>query len=180
MAGWLTENIFNESSLLRTILIVNALSIPFIVVLMISVHATQGFQLLKYKIFVEYILNPTVLLLSMVLLYIIFTAELAIILPFLITGIVGSIVASRFIGIVSGTNIRNVLQSGVDTKILKYSLPIMFTVIFGTLLHWMDVIMLGYYTNSETVGLYHPAVRTAGLQNSILIAFGGIYGYTSP
>ena len=35
--------------------------------------------------------------------------------------------------------------------------------------------MLGYFTNAEIVGLYHPAVRTAGLQQSILIAFTGIF-----
>jgi O-antigen/teichoic acid export membrane protein len=35
--------------------------------------------------------------------------------------------------------------------------------------------MLGYYTNAETVGLYHPVIRTAGIQNSILLAFGGIF-----
>jgi len=175
LSGWLTEHIFHESSLLKTILIVYAISIPFLVIMMISNHATIGFQLLKYKIFVEYILNPTILILSMILVYFFFTVELVIILPFLITGIVGSIIASILLRKVSGTSILKIFNSSIDTKILKYSLPIMFTVILGTLLHWMDVIMLGYFTNSETVGLYHPAVRTAGLQNSILIGFSGIF-----
>ncbi len=42
-------------------------------------------------------------------------------------------------------------------------------------MHWMDVLMLGYFLNAETVGLYHPAARTAGFQQSILIAFAGIF-----
>lgn len=175
LAGWLAENVFEESSLLRIVLIVYALSIPFTALMTIATFATQGFQLLKYKVFVEYILNPTVLIVSMIFVYFVFSSELAIILPTLLTGIVGFIVANYFLKKVAGVNILNIGKISFNKKILTYSLPIMFTMILGTLLHWMDIIMLGYFTNLETVGLYHPAVRIAGLQQSILIAFAGIY-----
>lgn len=175
LAGWLAENVFEESSLLRIVLIVYAVSIPFTALMTIATFATQGFQLLKYKVFVEYILNPTVLIVSMIFVYFVFSSELAIILPTLLTGIVGFIVANYFLKKVAGVNILNIGKISFNKKILTYSLPIMFTMILGTLLHWMDIIMLGYFTNLETVGLYHPAVRTAGLQQSILIAFAGIY-----
>lgn len=175
LSGWLAENVFEESSLLRIVLIVYAVSIPFTALMTIATFATQGFQLLKYKVFVEYILNPTVLIVSMIFVYFVFSSELAIILPTLLTGIVGFIVANYFLKKVAGVNILNIGKISFNKKILTYSLPIMFTMILGTLLHWMDIIMLGYFTNLETVGLYHPAVRTAGLQQSILIAFAGIY-----
>lgn len=175
LSGWLAENVFKESSLLRIVLIVYAVSIPFTALMTIATFATQGFQLLKYKVFVEYILNPTVLIVSMIFVYFVFSSELAIILPTLLTGIVGFIVANYFLKKVAGVNILNIGKISFNKKILTYSLPIMFTMILGTLLHWMDIIMLGYFTNLETVGLYHPAVRTAGLQQSILIAFAGIY-----
>lgn len=175
LSGWLAENVFEESSLLRIVLIVYAVSIPFTALMTIATFATQGFQLLKYKVFVEYILNPTVLIVSMIFVYFVFSSELAIILPTLLTGIVGFIVANYFLKKVAGVNILNIGKINFNKKILTYSLPIMFTMILGTLLHWMDIIMLGYFTNLETVGLYHPAVRTAGLQQSILIAFAGIY-----
>ena len=32
-----------------------------------------------------------------------------------------------------------------------------------------------FFTNSTTVGLYHPAARTAGLLQSLLMSFIGIY-----
>lgn len=175
LSGWLAENVFEESSLLRIVLIVYAVSIPFTALMTIATFATQGFQLLKYKVFVEYILNPTVLIVSMIFVYFVFSSELAIILPTLLTGIVGFTVANYFLKKVAGVNILNIGKISFNKKILTYSLPIMFTMILGTLLHWMDIIMLGYFTNLETVGLYHPAVRTAGLQQSILIAFAGIF-----
>ena len=45
----------------------------------------------------------------------------------------------------------------------------------GRLMHWMDIIMLGYFTNSTMAGLYHPAARTAGLLQAILLSFMSIY-----
>ncbi len=175
LSRWLTENVFEASSLLRIVLIVYALSIPFTTLMTIATFATQGFQLLKYKIFVEYILNPTVLIVSMIFLYFVFSSEPAIILPTIFTGMVGFVIANYFLKKIAGVNILNIGDIGFNKKILTYSLPIMFTMIIGSLLHWMDILMLGYFTNVETVGLYHPAVRTAGLQQSILIAFAGIF-----
>ena len=175
LSRWLVENVFHESTLLRIVLIVYALSIPFTALMTIATFATQGFQLLKYKVFVEYILNPTVLIVSMIFMYFSFSSEMAIILPTLLTGIVGFIVANYFLKKIVGVNIVNIGNISFNKEILTYSLPIMFTMILGSLLHWMDILMLGYFTNAETVGLYHPAVRTAGLQQSILIAFAGIF-----
>ena len=175
LSKWLVENVFHEISLLRTILIVYAFSIPFTAIMTIATYATQGFHLLKYKIFVEYILNPTVIIVSMLFLYFTFSSELAIILPTLFTAIVGFVVANYFLKKIANVNILDVNNINFNKKILTYSFPIMFTVILGSLLNWMDILMLGYFTNSETVGLYHPAVRTAGLNQSILIAFSGIF-----
>jgi len=174
-ARWLVENVFHESSLLQIVLIVFALSIPFTTLTLIATSATQGFQLLKYQIFVEYIINPTILVLSLIFIYYTFSAELAIILPTLLTGIVGFITAIFFLKKISQVNVFNCYSAKINKEVLTFSIPIMFTAIIGSLLHWMDILMLGYFTNAETVGLYHPAVRTAGLQQSILVAFAGIF-----
>ena len=36
--------------------------------------------------------------------------------------------------------------------------------------------MLAYFTDPVTVGLYHPAARTAGVIRMVLLSFSGIYG----
>lgn len=46
----------------------------------------------------------------------------------------------------------------------------MFVAAIDTLLHWMDIMMIGHFTNAETVGLYYPAIRTTGLLRLILIS----------
>mgnify|MGYP001312979306 CR=1 FL=1 len=57
----------------------------------------------------------------------------------------------------------------------KFSYPLMFVTIIGTAMHWMDIYILGLYFDNTTVGMYHPAARTAGLLRMILVAFMGIF-----
>ncbi len=131
LAGWLVERVFHESLLLRNVLIVNAISIPFTTLMMIAVFATQGFQLLKYKVFVESILNPTILITSMIFLYYAVSSEMAIILPTLLTGIISFIVANYFLKKVINVNILNIVNARFNKEILNYSIPIMFTMVLG-------------------------------------------------
>ena len=47
----------------------------------------------------------------------------------------------------------------------------MFVSILQTLMHWMDILMIGYFLDAEAVGYYQPAVRTAGLLQALLLSF---------
>ena len=176
LAGYLAENIFNQSSLLTKVIAIHALSLPFYIILHISAFSTQAYKLLKYKIAVTEIQNPLILLLAMLVCYFFYSAESAIIIPVVLSAVLGCITITIFLKKVSGVNILSVNKGMFSRNLLNYSLPIMFMSILGTVLHWTDVIMLGYFTDPTTVGLYHPAARTAGIVRIILLSFAGIYG----
>lgn len=176
MAGYLAENIFNQSSLLTMVIAIHALSLPFYIIIHISAFSTQAFKMLKYKIVVTEIQNPLILLLAMIVCYFFYSAESAIIIPVVLSAVLGCITITIFLKKVSGVNILSVKKGTFNRDLLNYSLPIMFMSILGTVLHWTDVIMLGYFTDSATVGLYHPAARTAGIVRIVLLSFSGIYG----
>ncbi len=176
LAGWLSEDIFNQSSLLTKVIAIHALSLPFYIIIHISAFSTQAFKLLKYKIVVTEIQNPLILLLAMVVCYFFYSAESAIIIPVVISAVLGCVTISMFLKKISGVNILSVQNGKFDRNLLTYSLPIMFISILGTVLHWTDVFMLGYFTDTSTVGLYHPAARTAGIIRIVLMSFMGIYG----
>ena len=176
LAGYLAENIFNQSSLLTKVIAIHALSLPFYIILHISAFSTQAYKLLKYKIAVTEIQNPLILLLAMLVCYFFYSAESAIIIPVVLSAVLGCITITIFLKKVSGVNILSVKKGEFSQDLLHYSLPIMFMSILGTVLHWTDVIMLGYFTDPTTVGLYHPAARTAGIVRIILLSFAGIYG----
>jgi len=152
LSDWLAIEIFQGSELLKRVIVISAFSLPFATVMIISAFATQGYKLLKYKVTVMHIVRPTVMLLCTLLCLGIFSKDSAIIYPLLISAIVSALVS-----------------------LLCFSYPLMFVTVLGTLMHWMDIMMLGYFTDTTTVGLYHPATRTAGLMRTILLAFMGIF-----
>ena len=176
IASWLSTYIFHQTSLLTMVITIHALSLPLYILIHISAFSTQGYKLLKYKIFVGEIQNPLILLLSMVVFYFSFSAESAIMLPVVISSLFGIITINIALRKVTGVSIFSLTAGKFNKDLLYYSLPIMFMSILGTILHWTDIFMLGYFTDVSTVGLYHPAARTAGIIRMIFLSFAGIYG----
>jgi O-antigen/teichoic acid export membrane protein len=175
LAGWLTNSIFKETVLLKYILIAYAFSLPFYVFIAIAAAATRGYKLMKYSVFVINILNPTILLLTALISYLLISQEMVILLPVVVVGVIGFLVISNLLNKISGISYKGIVSGKFDNALLKFSIPLMFIAILGTMLHWMDIMMLGYFTDAKTVGLYHPAIRTAGLQQGILSSFIGIF-----
>ena len=167
--------ILNESLMLKSVIIIFAITIPFNALTMVAAFASQGFKRLKYKIIVTQFFNPTILLFSMVLCYLFLTNESAIKIPIFITGLLGFIFMFIIIKSVSGLKNNHLINASIDTDLLKFSYPLMFVTMLQTFMHWMDILMLGFFIDASVVGLYHPAARTAGLLQSLLLSFLSIY-----
>jgi len=174
-SGYIVTQILNEPPLLTSVLIVFAIAIPFNALTLISAFATQGFKRLKYKTLVTQFLNPTLLLGSMVICFWFISTRSSIMVPMLITGIIGFFVMIVLLKRVSGVSNDQIIKAKFHSSLLKFSYPLMFVTILQTFMHWMDILMLGYFTDATTVGLYHPAARTAGLLQALLLSFLSIY-----
>ena len=174
-SSYIVSNILSEQSLMVSVLIVFAISIPFNASTLVAAAATQGYKKLKYKSIVTQFINPTILLVSMIICYWFISAESALMFPMLITGIVGCIAMFQPLKYLSGIRRQQIIKTKFNYDLLKFSYPFMFVIILQTFMHWMDILMLGYFTNASTVGLYHPAARTAGLLQALLMSFISIY-----
>ncbi len=175
---WLAFDLFNGSELLHQVLIISAISLPFATIMSIAAFATQGYQLLKYKVIVLNIIRPLVMLGSVLFCIGFLTHDDAVKYPLLISAAFSAIVALAFLKKLTRIKLSQIFSSLFDTELLSFSFPLMFVTILGTLMHWMDIIMLGYFTDTSTVGLYHPATRSAGLLRTVLVAFMGIFAPT--
>jgi len=174
-SGIIANQILNESTLLTSVIIIFAIAIPFNGLTLVSAFATQGFKRLKYKTLVTQFINPTFLLGSMLICFWFISTESAIMVPMLITGIIGFFVMVVVLKRISGVSNNQIIKAKFDSSLLKFSYPLMFVTILQTFMHWMDILMLGYFTDATTVGLYHPAARTAGLLQALLLSFISIY-----
>ena len=171
----IVNEILNEDSFLITVIKVFAISLPFTVLTLISSFATQAFKILKYKIFVNQIVNPLTLLIAFVASYFLLGIELSILLPTVVSSIIGLIFILKFLTNFSSISLSKIIGTTVDKDILKFSVPLMFVSAIGIIMHWIDIIMLGILSNATEVGMYHPIERTAGLVRMILFAFAGIF-----
>lgn len=175
LADWLAFELFNGSDLLKTVLIISAISLPFATIMAISAFATQGYKLLKYKVMVLNIIRPAIMLVCVLVSISFFTIDAAVKYPLLISAVFSSFAAIIFLNKLTNIKISQIFSGVIDKELLRFSYPLMFVTILGTLMHWMDILMLGYFTDTTTVGLYHPAARTAGLLRTVLLAFMGIF-----
>ena len=174
-ADWLAFELFNGSELLKTVLIISAVSLPFATIMAISAFATQGFKLLKYKVMILNIIRPVIMMVCVLISISFFTKAAAIKYPLLISAVFSSFAAVIFLGKLTKIKMSQIFSGVMDKELLRFSYPLMFVTILGTFMHWMDIMMLGYFTDTTTVGLYHPAARTAGLLRTVLLAFMGIF-----
>ncbi len=174
-SDWIVLNLFNEDTFLSTVIKVYALTLPFTVTTLIASFATQGFKILKYKVFVNQIINPFTLLLTMILSYLFFGVNVAILAPTVVSAVIGFFLILHYLNGFVDLSVSKVLNAKFDNKILRFSLPLMFVSAIGIIMHWTDIIMLGILKDAKDVGLYHPVERTAGLIRMILFAFASIF-----
>lgn len=77
-----------------------------------------------------------------------------------------------------GKALSNIIETRLAKKsikeILSNSLPMFWSNAMFVLIMWADIIMLGYYTNAEEVGIYAIAVRIASIISLPLIVINGI------
>ena len=174
-AEWIVLKFLSEDPFLIKIIKFYAFTLPFTVITLIASFATQGFKVLKYKIFVNQIINPAVLLVSMIASYLIFGPKIAILIPTFLSAFIGMMFILFFLKKFITLDLKKIISTPFNTKILKFSIPLMFVSAIGIIMHWTDILMLGIFSDANAVGMYHPIERTAGLMRMVLFAFAGIF-----
>ncbi len=78
---------------------------------------------------------------------------------------------------------RKIKPSFMFKRLLMYSWPLLFTYIIYDLLHWTDSLMIGYFENTNSVGIYNSAAPTANLvqliPSALILLFLPIESYLS-
>ena len=110
-SSFIVYNILSEKTLMINVLIVFAIALPFNTMTHIGASATQGYKKLKYKAFVTQLVNPTILLFSMIICFSLFSAESALMYPILVTGILGFYVMLRPIKSLSSMRALDILRA---------------------------------------------------------------------
>jgi O-antigen/teichoic acid export membrane protein len=158
-AEYIASNIFHTSELALA-LKVFVVGIPFFALINILVSAFRGFDSMKPQAYFQYVLFNILFLLLVSVLAILhlsfanlfYAYVIALILTFvalLIYTIKKLPQPIAFTGWQSNAAVRK--------ELALFSLPLLVTAVFATIILWLDNLLLGYFKTPEVVGLYNAA-----------------------
>ena len=160
--------------LLRLALCSAAAALPLSVMTTMTGFAMQAHRHLLPKVLATQVIQPVLLVLTMVAARYAAGVNAALAVPFAVAPLVALVWILPGFRRMTGIGLNDVLRAGGNRELSRFALPLLAVSLFTMLSHWIDVVMLGLLTDVGTVGLYQPAARTAGLLRSALLAFSGI------
>jgi len=162
---------------LTPLLKIFALAIIPLVLERVLTAGLQAIQLIKFRIFIEYIIRPLLLFVSILILVVIF--------PLGINGVISSYLISIYLGFFLAIYyaikfLHSLSEQSYSPireyrKLMSFSLPLMGVGFLTLVIERIDIFMLGYFKSTGVVGIYGAAARAAFLVllpfNSFAIIF---------
>lgn len=170
LAFYLFHDVTGKISALIKIM---SLSLPFYSLFMISNYASVGFKKIEHRVYTEYISQNSMKLIFTVIFGVIGLGAIGIglgwTLSIILTGLLSVYLLNRIFPLITG----GIHATGMRTELLRFSLPLVFIGFFGVVVTYADSIMLGYFKNPESVGIYNavmPIAQILMIPSTILIS----------
>jgi len=159
----ISTKIFHEADLSAPLKIFS-LAVPFFSLIQILTSFFRGFNKVKPKVYFQDILRSGVFLLSLVFIILLGLSFSMAMYAFLVSIVFTCLAFSTYTIKKLPLNINLKARLKTEGKeLLLFSLPLFATLILNMIITWTDILMLGYYKTSDTVGLYNAALPIARL-----------------
>jgi O-antigen/teichoic acid export membrane protein len=172
LASPLATTVYSKPELVLSLLLFAA-SIPFATVAIVLISALQAFQTVRYTILIKYLWEPIAkFVFAAVLLWAGFQL-LGVLISIVLTLVVSAALALRAVhGLVfSGSGGLLVWNTQEARTLLIYCLPLAVSNLFGVVAPRSDILILGFWANTQEVGIYLAAFQTAAIMALVLRAF---------
>jgi len=161
--------LFHDADIVKS-LIPLALLLPLAAITSILTSATQGFKIMKIKVIVTEIFEPSariILVLGLFLMGIRFEGVMA---SYAAAAIMATLLAWQYLKKVFPSIVERSLPPVYETgKLLSFTWPLFLLRFIGVLLLWTDTLLLGYFKSAEDVGIYTAVQRTV-MAGSVMMA----------
>jgi len=177
---WLTGDIiatrFFGKPELSVILKALAISIPFEVLMRIFLASTRGLKLMQYAAYTEHIgWIGSRFTFAVVMVVVIDMGLQGVVFAYVASSVFAAVLAfgfaNRHIPLLDRT-IRGSHESG---KLLRFSVPMVFTAMLHDLMTHIDIFMLGLFASASALGIYSVSVRMVNLAKIVFMAFQPIF-----
>jgi len=174
ISPWLATNIFHQSNL-GIVLRCLAIGLPFLALTDTLSAIIRGFKEVKYQVIIYQVGNNAVKLTIFILLFLIGYRLFGAIFAYLGAIIFTFFVAYYIIRKKIFQDYSDYNKIPIGNKLLSFTWPLGITAIVSLLISKTDVILIGYYLNTQDVGIYAAALTIASLLNIISTAFAYIF-----
>jgi O-antigen/teichoic acid export membrane protein len=153
-----------------------AFSIPFISLSMVMYSCFRGFQKIKYEIYSSSIFDNLIKLIFVVLIGFLGFGVYSIPWSWTMASMVTFLLAFYFLQKKTFNLIRNPISSfSIKKELVVFSLPVLMSSTLALFLGWINVMVLGFYSSTESVGFFDAALTTSKFMyivpNSFVLIF---------
>ncbi len=138
-------------------------SLPFFALLKFWLSCIQGFQLIKYRIYIEKIFLLCTWLILLIIFYFLNFKIHAVTISFLLSYLFGAILSYYYLRINLSIEIRETTPIFENKELVLFSLPLFFSGALNFIMMWTDILLLGYFRSASEIGIYESAVKAATL-----------------
>ena len=173
-SNFISIQIFHNPDLSPALQILS-ISLPFTTLMTVWLGGIQGFQLIKYRVYVEKLFQPLSRLLFLILLFILGMKLFGVLIALLLSAIIGSIFAFCYLDKIFPFRQNQLIPIYEKKEILAFSLAVSLNSFFYYVSRWIGIFMLGYFATSKDVGIYGAVDRVIPLINLPLVALDSIF-----
>jgi stage V sporulation protein B len=175
LAPWLATTIFNKPEV-TTPLRIMSIFVPVSALETVLLAATQSFKEMKYKAYIESILNPTLRILLVVLVFFLGGRLYSIICVHIVSLFICTILSFMALRRCIPVDLK-AYQARTDyPDVLRYSFPLLIFHILTYLTLYLDSLVVAHFRSSAEMGLYSVCIRLIIVTSFILPAISHIFG----
>jgi O-antigen/teichoic acid export membrane protein len=157
-APWISNTLFHKPEVATPLRIVS-LYIPFYTFEMILLAATQSFKEMKYKAYIESMLNPAVRIVLVGMIFLLGGGLKSLLITYVGTVALCAILAYFALRRCLPVNLAD-FKPVIDRRgLLQYSSPLFGVNILTFLIFYADALVLAHFRSSAEVGLYAVCIR---------------------
>jgi O-antigen/teichoic acid export membrane protein len=174
-AGLLARGMFDKPAL-EQVFRIFALSLPFLTLMSMAFWATEGFQIVKYSVWVREVVQPLGNLVLIVAAYVLGSEVLGVSVSYVVSMAFGCALAMRYLRRIfpkiTDTTVPAVFETGA---LFRVSGPMIVVNSLAKVNTWTATLAVGVFATASAVGVYNAAARTGVMGILPLVAFSGIF-----
>lgn len=174
LSDFISINMFQKEDL-AIVLKLFGIAIPFFGLMSVFVFSTQGFQIMKYRVYIRNIWEPVGKICIATIFFAFGLRLIGAVTSHVLTLVIGSVFAYyclKNLFPLKKTSIQPIFET---TRLLKFALPLFVVSALQIGRNRTDRLLLGYFHSPHEVGLYTAAFQTSILIMMVLTSFNTIF-----